>query len=203
MLRALVDKLSGFQLTAIILAALFIPGAVGAAVTYQAVGLIDPITGVKGRVLAGGRLWTQDYFADFKNNPINRVRISNSTIGDGTYRVIYTIPSGKALIIDGATVTIYNGTNGADNYMYCSVGSMYITLLDSPNSVATQSYNLGSGIYLHPGDKIQCKGSNFTNANLVGLILMQGYLVPAAAVPAIGSVEEREQSVAGAILMKK
>ena len=193
MLREILGKFTGGQLTAIILAAILVPGAVGAAVTFQPVTIVDPNTGSKSYVDPGRKLWVYDPFAGFRNNPANFVEVFVSNLGDSCETFYdYTIPSGKALVITAISgiEDQYGTSTYAGFYVYdapdCSgkLVAMHASSVTSSLPSAPVTVDYGSGIVVKAGKTL----SVFSKHNL-GYTFLHGYLVPATAVPAVPSAE--------------
>lgn len=186
--RKLFGIFSGAQITILGALAIITPGAVYA-VTYTSVVVTDPVTGKQALVDAGRRLYVYDPIAGYANNPQNLVQISGSTAPTNSYIVIYTVPVGRALILKSANLSYYGGAAGADNYAYFKTSGNFITGYDQPNTSGVLSSNLGSGYYIHSGDTI----SYYSTTDIA--FSLEGYLVPATAVPLAGTPQSAEQSV--------
>lgn len=204
MVKELASKLSGAQITLLGLAAILaVPGALVAAVTYTPVAIVDTTSGKQARVDSGQKLWTFDYYAALRNNPANFVHIGASVISNGNLTILYTVPTGKALILTSANTVYYNGTSGGDNYLYCYNKGSYLFGFENPAVVGQHSVGFGSGPFLHAGATIACFGATATGS-IAARVSIQGYLVPDNAVPATGSAEMAQQSVqVGAPLAKR
>jgi hypothetical protein len=186
MFRDLVSKLSGGQITTIILALILIPGAVGAAVTFQPIAIVDPSTGRSSYIEPGRKLYVYDPIAGYRNNPANVVHVSMRHFGttcDGSY----TIPAGKALIITSISgyEHQYNNQLRSGVTLIDGLRCSGLVLADHMSSVsvaapaAPVAMNFGAGILVRPGRAV-----SFTSYYNIGTTYMHGYLVPAAAVPA-------------------
>jgi len=189
MLRDLLDKFSGRQLTAIILAAILVPGAVGAAVTFNPVAIVDPLTGKQSAVDAARRLLVVDNLAAYENNPQNYVRISGLALGNGSTYQIYTVPAGKSLIIKSVNTTYSGGRAGWDNWIYFYHSTTgpenYIIGFDEPGAMGGHNVSLGNGFYVHSGEALLYKGGTQYGYTYMLNISIEGYLVPSTAVPAV------------------
>lgn len=189
--RKLFGVLTGWQLTILGSVAILAPGVVYAAVNFQAVAIVDPGSGTKSKIDAGRRLHVFDPVANQENNPANFVNVQfihNGTANTAKCLLVYTVPSGRALVITGVSGSVekLSGSNSSSFYIDSS------DTCPSPDlvgySVAAQTYtliesNLQPGVAVPSGSKV----STYTfNANAYGFI--RGYLVPASWVPAPGSV---------------
>jgi hypothetical protein len=118
-----------------------------------------------------------------ESNPRNTVRALDSTNLQGTCTDLYTVPAGKALIIK--SVNIYHnftGTGSPEVLLFNKNCSALIwDHVFSPSvSYATADRDFPLGVPVPAGDKVSFKC--FSNNNCEVLII--GYLVPAALVPA-------------------
>jgi hypothetical protein len=192
MFRDIVNKLSGGQITAIILALILIPGAVGAAVAFQPIAIVDPSTGRSSYIDSGRKLYVYDPIAGYRNNPANVVHVSMRHFGttcDGSY----TIPVGKALIITSISgyEHQYNNQLRSGVTLIDGLRCSGLVLADHMSSVsvaapaAPVAMDFGAGILVKPGRAV-----SFTSYYNIGTTYMHGYLVPAAAVPAAASAHE-------------
>jgi hypothetical protein len=194
MFRDLVSKLSGGQITTIILALILVPGAVGAAVTFQPIAIVDPTSGRPSYIDPGRKLYVHDPIAGYRNNPANVVHVSMRHFGttcDGSY----TIPAGKALIITSISgyEQQYNNMLRSGVTLIDGARCSGLVLADHMSSVsvaapaAPVAMKFGAGILVRPGRTV-----SFTSYYNIGTTYMHGYLVPAAAVAATASAQERE-----------
>ena len=191
MLQEILAKFTGGQLTAMILAAIFVPGAVGAAVTFQPVTIVDPNTGAKSLVDAGRRLWVFDPIAGYRNSPANAVdiKISNGVTGCETFYQ-YTIPAGKALVITAISGFEAGDTAIGDNagyYIYDGASCSGTTLTAHFSAAGTRqpvAVDLGNGIVVKAGKTVSVYSLNNN-----GYTFIHGYLVPATAAPAVPASE--------------
>jgi hypothetical protein len=194
MFRDIVNKLSGGQITAIILALILIPGAVGAAVTFQSVTIVDPASGRQSYIDSGRKLYVYDPVAGYRNNPANMVTIPMDNGGSAceTSRQ-YVVPAGKALIITaisgfeapGASSSSYSGFLVYDG-AGCSGSLVAAHVSSTSNEVTNVAVNvdLGVGIAVKAGKTVSLLSiSNF------GFTFLHGYLLPASAVPAAATAE--------------
>jgi hypothetical protein len=192
MLRDIVNKLSGGQITMIILALILVPGAVGAAVTFQPVAIVDPTSGRPSYIDSGRRLYVYDPVAGYRNNPANIVEINFRNSGTRCEGVAYTVPSGKVLILTNIT-----GNAQYDDLQYaeflvidggnCS-GRVLTSLRSSvsPTSPATPvALDMGGGIVVQPGRTI-----SLYSYHDKGFTSLHGYLAPASAAPAASSAQQ-------------
>lgn len=196
MLRELVNKFSGRQLTAIILAAILVPGAVGAAVTFQSVAIVDPFTRKQAWVDSSRRLSVFDPIAGYRNNPLNMVEIYvSNNISRCETRFQYKVPAGKALIITAisgyeqyynlsyAGITVYDEANCQG-----AVLTSHFSPVSNSSLYAPIAIDLGVGILVKPGKTV-----SVASTSNVGLTFLHGYLVPAAAAPAAGLAETESE----------
>ena len=203
MLREILGKLTGGQVTAIMLAAILGPSAVGAAVTFQPVTIVDPNTGSKSYVDPGRKLWVYDAVAGYRNSPANSVDIVVHSSGDACETFYqYTIPSGKALVITAisgyeyqyaappyAGFQVYDGAACSGNLVTSHFSSASSTLPAAPLAV-----DYGSGIVVKAGKTV----SVFSRNN-GGDTFLHGYLVPAGAVPSAGAMYEPKSITAAEV----
>jgi hypothetical protein len=192
MLSELLNKLSGSQITLIILAMIFVPGTVVAAVSFQPVAIVDPVTGKQSLVDSSRRLAVYDSITALRNHPANLVRITVSNNGSQCEAAQqYTIPNGKAFVLTSIT-----------GYMWCTDCSWTYTgfvVSDAANcvgymleprfasiSVASPvtpvAVDFGSGVPVAAGKTISVRSLNNS-----GYTVLHGYLVPASVVPAMAS----------------
>ena len=210
--RMLSDLFRGFtatQKTIVIVAAIVTPGALYGAVTFQPVAIVDPITGVNSSIDSSRRLSVYDPIAGYTNNPINYVRISGVVAGDNIYHVVYTVPTGKALILRGANLSYFNGVFGNNNHFYLTdsfaTGSSFVVGFDDPNVSGTHNAALGNGWFFHSSDTIQYISFNGSSsvAAMNTSFSLEGFLVPAILVPARASMEAAQQIVQVGDVSKK
>jgi hypothetical protein len=185
--RKLFGLFSGAQITLLLCAAILTPGAVYATAALTAVAITEPGSGKQSYIDGSRRLYTYDPIAGYANNPANIVNIAYSSTSCGN---MYTVPTGKALIIKSATINYYLGTSGTDNYVYLETPIQQIVGFDSAGAVDERNFSLGSGVIVHSNIVISC-----VKSNSYSIISIQGYLVPSGAVPALGTQEAAEQLV--------
>ena len=176
--RKLFGLFSGAQVTLLLCAAILAPGAVYATTALTSVVITEPASGRQSWIDGSRRLYTYDPVAGYANNPNNIVNIT-AFPKPRTSVSIYTVPTGKALIIKSVTITYNQGTAGYDNYCEISVIHTLIRM-DDNNESDVRSFNYESGIVV---------GSNqglWAYATPDSGIFVQGYLVPSTAVPAAG-----------------
>lgn len=178
--RKLFGIFSGAQITAIVIAGIVTPGAVYAVAT-SAVTITDPATGHQSAVDASRRLYVYDPVAGLQNSPLNDKRVSGYCDSGTANPASYAPPSGYALIVKSADFTFWNGTSGADNYVYLSSTAGWIAGLDSPNTADFKNSDLGNGYYVRPGESITF--SCVATAGFDSNFSVEGYLVPSNAVP--------------------
>ena len=190
MLKDILAKLTGRQITLLASLAILAPSAVGAAVTFTAVAIVDPNTGVKSLVDAGRRLWVFDPIAGYRNSPANAVDIVISHDGGFICETSqqYPIPAGKALVITAITgdeALLSTSSPYAGYYVYDGAGctgNLLTTHISSASSSQTYmpvTVELGSGIVVKAGKTV-----SVYSLNNIGYTFLHGYLVPAAAAPA-------------------
>jgi len=189
MLRDLLSKLTGAQITIIALALIFVPGTVAAAIAFQPVAIVDPITGKQSLVDKFRRLSVYDPVAGYRNNPANYVEIFVSNSGDLCDTSFqYTVPAGHALVltaIAGDVVQTSTSFSRSGFSLYdgpSCVGNLLLHHLSSVSSAASANpvaVDLGNGIVIRPGKTV-----SMWSINNYGYTFMVGYLVPASAVPA-------------------
>ena len=123
MLRELSNKLSSGQITLIILAMIFVPGTVTAAVVFQPVAIVDPSSGKQSYVDNSRRLSVFDPVAGHRNNPANYVRIAISNNGSQCeVNQQYVIPTGKSLILTAISGYSYMYGSTTSRATICSTG---------------------------------------------------------------------------------
>jgi len=185
MLDKLLEKLSGRQITAIILALIFVPGAVGAAVTFQPVTIVDPTTGKQSLVDGGRRLYVYDPIAGYRNNPANNVQLSAS--GGVSCSTAWTAPAGKALIVtslDGYFQSASTSSTAAGFQLVSGSCATATTLAQAytdasfTNHVAPVNLDFGPGIVFRAGKDITVRWHNNT-----GYLYLHGYIVPDSLFP--------------------
>jgi len=194
MLRDLVNKLSGGQITLIILAMIFVPGTVVAAVSFQPVAIVDPATGKRSLVDDNRRLAVYDEVAGYRSNPAAIVRFSVSNFGDACEAKKYVVPSGRALVltaISGYELQYNTSPNSAGYFIYdtsnCTgnVLTTHFTSVSTSSPIAPVSVELGSGIVVPAGKTISVR-----SVNNYGYTFLHGYLVPATALRPVASADE-------------
>ena len=193
MFKDLINKFSGAQLTMIILAAIFVPGAVTAAVTFTPVTIVDPITGTMSAVDAARRVLVFDPIAGYRNNPANIVEISlinNGSQCETAHQ--YVVPAGKALVLTAVSGhSVLNLSNFSSGYFVYDgagcLGNLITTNVTTPgaiNSASPFAVEFGAGLVVKSGRTL----SVFSTHN-TGFMFLHGYLVPAGAVPAVASAD--------------
>lgn len=193
MVRELLSKLSGNQITMIILTLILVPGAVGAAVTFQPAVIVDPSTGRQSYVDNGRRLYVFDPIAGYRNNPANIFFIGLRNTGnacDGSF----TVPAGKALVLTSITGHEYYNNQLSSGFTIidgAACSGYILTTHQSSVSVTTPSapvaVNFGSGIVVKAGRTVSIS-SHFNR----GYTFLHGYLIPAGAAPAAAIVQDSE-----------
>ena len=192
MFKDLINKFSGAQLTMIILAAIFVPGAVTAAVTFTPVAIVDPITGTKSAVDAARRVLVFDPIAGYRNNPANIVEITVSNNGTQCETSQqYAVPAGRALVLTAASgygALLSSSNSGYFVHDGAACTGNVITINRMPTSltstVSPVAVDFGAGIVVKAGKTVSVFSSNN-----VGYTFLHGYLVPAGAVPAVASAD--------------
>lgn len=194
MFRDIVSKLSGSQITTIVLALILVPGAVGAAVTFQPVTIVEPATGKQSYIDSGRKLHVYDPIAGYRNNPANIVTIPISNSGSKCEMSRqYVVPVGKALIITAISgfenandsssgpvgFLVYDGANCSGSLVAAHVSSASTGARYAPVNV-----DLGVGIAVKAGKTVSL--TSFSN---FGVTFLHGYLAPASAVPAATTAE--------------
>jgi hypothetical protein len=204
-MRALFGKLSGTQITIILLAlALSGPGTLGAAVVFQSVALIDPISGAKSQVDSARNLHVADTLLDYAHNPANVVNISAALVFEPGVALqptlLYQPPAGKALLIKSAQFAY--GDNAAGTTILfealstnSSNGSKYKFEFVANNAAGLLSTVFESPLVVKAGAALTGIFASGAAKRRTASLHIQGYLVPAAAVPATASVAEAEQFV--------
>lgn len=198
-IREVLSKFTGGQLTAIVITAILCPTAVGASYSFQPVAIIDPATGKQSMVDNGRRLIVYDPVAGDKNNPSNLVNISAYLANNGTTQVLYTVPSGTAIVLTSASMSYFGGVAGNDNYTYCyrktPTVQHLIANFDDTAVAGTHNMNFGSGIYLRSGDVLRCQGRNGAGSTMSTAIHFEGYKVSNSSVPAATTQAADDQAV--------
>ena len=197
MLREISNRLSGGQITLIILAAILVPGTVTAAVVFQPVAIVDPTSGKQSYVDNGRKLWVYDPIAGYRNNPATYVRIAISSNGSQCEtNQQYVIPAGKSLILTAITgyLFLYGNSNFAGYHLLDGAGCTSSSITSNIASVSSASpavpvaVDLGTGIVVAAGKTLSLRSV----ANQ-GPTYLHGYLVPAGAFPAMASAEGEAQ----------
>lgn len=195
-MRGILNKLSGTHITIIALAALSVPGALGAAVVSQAVSIVDATSGVKAFVDAGRRLFVYDPIAGLANHPANIVNIVQSASSDNNIYPVYTPPAGKALVIRSAQFSYY--LNEAQNslwlYLANQIGANKFNFQASEKSGSLESV-FEPGVVLQGGEQLTLRFGSSNGGAKFGMLTLQGYLVPTSAIPATASLEATQQFV--------
>lgn len=195
MLREIVNKLSGVQITMITLAAILVPGAVSAGITFQPVAIVDATAGFKAAVDNGNKLHVFDPIAGYRNNPANTVEIVVSNGGANTCQTAYDypVPAGKALVVTAITgyfsqyvptinysgFTVYDGAVCSGHVVAASSSSV-----NSSGPTAPVSQEFGVGLVMKAGKTVSVK-----SYNNFGFTFIHGYLVPSAAAPVATGVD--------------
>ncbi|WP_374308219.1 hypothetical protein [Methylocella sp.] len=189
MFRELLDKFSGRQLTAVALAAILVPGALGAAVTFQPVAIVDPGTGKQSHVDGARRLFVVDPVAGYTNDPGNIVNIADFSTNASGFHPIYTVPNGKTLLIRSISWSYYSDTEGNNSYAYLyDVKSNVKFNFEGLHVAESQTASFAPGILVASG------ALSFIYSGKGGSRLyIQGDLLPASAAPAPSSQEAAEQ----------
>ncbi|MBY6242939.1 hypothetical protein [Methylosinus sp. Sm6] len=204
-MRQLFGKLSGTQITIVLLAlALSGPGTLGAAVVYQAVGLVDPGTGAKAQVDSARNLHVADTFVDYAHNPANVVNISAALVFQPGVALqptlIYQPPAGKTLLIKSAQFNYGDNTSGNTIVFEAlttnaSNGNQYKFEFIANNAAGSLSTVFESPLVVKAGAALTGVFVSGPTKRRTASLHIQGYLVPAASVPATASVAEAEQFV--------
>lgn len=195
-MRALLDKLSRTQLRILATAALLAPGALGAAVVFQPVAIVDPNSGLTSVVDLARRLYVHDPVAGYANNPINFVNISRSTVSNNEPVAIYAPPAGKALVIKSIQFSYYY--NNADNTVFMFLADQLgTTLMNFEGQQNSETINnvYEPGIILKNNQILTVRFGSDNSAPRYGFLTIQGHLIPAGAVPAAASLEATQQFV--------
>ena len=176
--RKLFGLFSGAQVALMVCAAIVTPGAVYA-VAFTSVVITDPSTGKEAIVDAYRRLYTYDPIAGYANNPANLVVLAGSCAPNST-KNIFTVPTGKALILKSMHMAYTDGTANFHNaaYFIDNNTGIYLAQFVDLNAAATFQADFGSGFYIHTGDGFSCQ------ATVTASFTTYGYYVPASAVPA-------------------
>lgn len=194
MVREVLSKLTGWQITSIAWALILVPGAVTAAVTFQPVAIVDPTTGKQATVDSGQRLRVFDPVAGYRNSPASFVSIKVSNVGtqcETSWQ--YIVPSGKALVItaiSGYESQTSPSVNASGYFVYDGancVGQLltaHYSFVSSGSPRAPVAVDLGVGIVVQAGKTVAVRSDNN-----FGYTFLHGYLIPASAVPATPSAE--------------
>jgi len=191
MASKILEKLNGWQITAMVCTALAAPTALYATVSYTPVGIVNPNNGTLGYVDPSGSLHTSDEYAYYRNNPLNYVEVQLST-GAGCATAGYTVPLGKALIITSIKGD-YSNDDGTSTYVgivlftgAACTGTEIINQFEPIAAVggalASKNYEYGNGVPVPAGSVLTAY-----NDNDDGYTWVQGFLVPANLVSA-GSI---------------
>lgn len=195
MLRSLLDKLSGIHITILALAALFVPGALGAAVISQAVSIVDPDTGSKASLDASRRLLVYDPIAGFANHPANIVNIVKWSQADNTNQLLYKPPAGKALVIKSVQLSYYANAVNNDIALFLGNSSGRTMATYFAHDVSgTISKVFEPGSVLRDGQQLTMRFGS-ADRRPFGWLFVQGFLVPDSGMPATASLEATQQFV--------
>lgn len=195
MLKKLAQSFTATHVTVIAVAAILAPSAVYA-VTASNVAITDLVSGKSAAVDTARRLSTYDSVQGARDNPLNLVNISIIADNLTCVRTLYTIPTGKSLIIKSAQWAYFNNTAGSEAYLNINnPSSTQIINFESDAAVNSLSYNFDAGVVVHAGALTAHCFS--TKNSFSSFIHVQGYLVPAAAAPMAGSPEAAAQLVSG------
>lgn len=197
MMRELLNKFSGRQLTALAIAALFVPGALGAAVVFQPVSIVDPNTGTKSFVDLGRRLYVHDPIAGYTNNPGNIVNVTQGMFSNNAAFPLYTTPTGKAFVIKSAQFSYFGNADRNNIYLYLTNTSGHtMAVVEALETAGTLHYSYDPGIVVASGQQLMARfGSTDGQGGRYALLTLQGYLVPAASLPAALSLEAAGQFI--------
>ena len=182
-------KLTGWQITAIICAAILAPSGLYAAATFSNVALVNPVTGTPALIDGAGSLHNVDILAQFANNPLYKVTIEFPlVVPTGCQSAAYAIPAGKALVITAISGNYYEvdaGVPVSGLAFYASAnctgnnyGKHYTPMTGVAGAVLDISYQYGSGIAIPAGSL------SVVSYNNSGWLYIHGYLVPANLVTA-------------------
>ena len=187
--KKLFGLFSGTHLIAAFAIATLAPTALYA-VSFTPVAITDSLSGHQAAVDVGRRLYTYDPIAGYGNNPANIFQLSNSCNANAVVR-LYSVPTGKAVIIKAIQMSYNEGTSGFDNFVeFYDTNSLVVALtIEDPNVVGSHQANLGNGFIVRAGESVSCYSTVPAN------VTMQGYFVPASAVPAAGTAEAVQQSL--------
>ena len=182
MLRRLSETFTATHLVAMFGIAVLAPTTLYA-VAVSNVTITDANTGATAYVDAGRKLWTNDVVNDYTRNPVNAVNISDLSLNNTGFHTIYTIPSGKALLIKSVSSVYFGNTEGNALYSYLYDPSTSIIYNFEGAHVADSiSAVLDPGIVVHTGTLSLLAGGGSNTTTLRTYI--QGYLIPAAVAPA-------------------
>jgi hypothetical protein len=180
--RKLWGLFSGTHLTIMFVAAMavMLPSALWAVNTLGYVAIQDPFNGKKSHIDDNRRLWVLDQLAMYQRNPANFVHVFGSS--SGSCVTVYTVPAGKALIIQTIVGYMHNGMpagNPQEFDLYEGANcANFIGALISDRAHETVTETFASGIAIPAGSVVSAFGiSN-------GSFEIYGYLVPASLVPA-------------------
>jgi hypothetical protein len=192
--RKLFGLFTGAQLTIMTCAAIVVPGALYATVTYTPVAIIDPNTGSLAAVDSARRLWTYNPIEAYTNNPGYLVNIEVGFDESGSNTAFYTVPTGKILLIKAITWTFYNNTTGNNNYLYLYDGAgNLLTNFEGLTVAANMTEDFPAPVVAHAGGMYY--DYNDGGIGTGGYLYIQGYLVPSSVVPAAGTPESAQQFV--------
>jgi hypothetical protein len=181
--RKLWGLFSGTHLTIMFVAAMavMLPSALWAVNTLGYVAIQDPFNGKKSHIDDNRRLWVLDQLAAFQRNPANFVHAFGGV--SSTCATAYTVPAGKALIIQTLVGYMHNAMPAGNNDeidLFEGVNcTNFIAAAVSDRAHETVTETFGSGIVIPGGSVISAIG---VNSN--GSFQIYGYLVPANLVPA-------------------
>jgi hypothetical protein len=162
-------------------------GTVWAVDPFTRVAVQDPFTGVKAQVDNARRVLVSDFLQGFDEDPRFFVRDLFGP-GSSTCSNIYTVPAGKALIIQSMTAYLHNPSPGDDTeiILYGSAScSGLIAAAVSDRAHETVFQTFGSGIAIPAGRTVSALG-----VDNGGSATIYGYLVPASWVPPTAVVAE-------------
>jgi hypothetical protein len=183
---------TGRQLTVIavtLIVCILVPGTVWAVDQFTNVAIQDPVTGTKATVGPAHRLLVGDGGGPLTVDgnvseaaPANFVRFSGPAAGSCSDA--YTVPAGQALILKSMQAFLHS-TGGAgtsievDVYSQSGCGGSLVAAAVGDRAHETVAQNFEPGIAIPAGRTVSTIG--FGNS---GIVLLEGYLVPASSVPA-------------------
>ena len=193
MLRRLTETFTATHLVALFAIAVAAPSALYAVTTFTNVAVTDSGTGATAYVDAGRKVWTYDPIANYTRNPAYAVNIVDFANSSGSTHSIYTVPSGKVLLIRSVSWSDFQNTEGSNSYYYLSdAGGAFLYNTEGLHAVNDFSATFDPGLIVRAGALMgQYYGSSAASAR----VYIQGYLIPAAAVPAPATSAAAEQFV--------